>query len=132
MGMLLRSQKKINKSPLQIMFTVINFGLSQGSNYNARLKHDFSVMFRSLIGFRSFGQVINRVGNVADLVINRVRVLRSGPHPHPLFLGVSPGENLCTARWHLNGFLSQEIFNSLNNYAQKTRFTLIDFHCNLK
>ena len=28
-----------------------------------------------------FGQVINRVGNIADfIVINRVRVLGSGPH----------------------------------------------------
>ena len=39
-------------------------------------------------------------------------------------------ENHCMARWHLNGFLSHEMFSSL--YDQKTRFTPIDFHCNLK
>ena len=60
---------KINKSPLQIMLTVIcqsKIGLNYGTNYNAGLKQDFDVRVGSSIGFRIFSQVINRVGNIAD------------------------------------------------------------------
>ena len=32
------------------------------------------------MGFQMFGQVINRVGNTQILVMNRVRVLGSGPY----------------------------------------------------
>ena len=46
------------------------------------------------IGFQTFGhdQVTNRIGNTQSLVINRVRVLRSGPHTPPKFSGSTPRE----------------------------------------
>ena len=49
-------------------------------------------MVGSSTGFRIFGQVINRVGHIADLVINRVRVLGSGSHTPTQFFWEYPPE----------------------------------------
>ena len=65
------------------MFTVIypsKIGLNYGTNYNAGLKQDFDVRVGSKIGFRIFGQFRIGQGISQILVINRVRILGSGPH----------------------------------------------------
>ena len=52
------------------------------------MNQDIDVKIRSKIWHGTFSQVINRVGKIADLDINRVRVFKAGRTFHPSFLGV--------------------------------------------
>jgi len=59
---------------------------------SAQMVHAYGLRSRLwlLTGYQ-YGQVINRVGKIADLtVINRVKVFESEPHTPPNFSGSSP------------------------------------------
>ena len=46
----------------------------------------------SLIGFRIFGQVINRVANISDFGHKEGKGFgKRAAHPHPFFSGSTPG-----------------------------------------
>jgi len=46
--------------------------------------------------FRIFGEVINRVGNIADFGLKYGKGFgKRAAHPHPIFLGVLPSRVIC-------------------------------------
>ena len=59
--------------------------------YNAGQKKGFYIRVKSLIGFRIFGQVINRVWNIADFGHKLDKGFgKQATHPLPIFLELIP------------------------------------------
>ena len=67
-------------------------GLNQGNNYKTGLKQGIDLSVRSYVEYQIFGQVINRVGKIADFGHKQSKVLGSGSHTPTQLFGSSPPE----------------------------------------